>query len=84
MEGFWSHLLSTLAGGAIAISGGFFAKFFSDYQERQSLKSAHAGELRANLDFLREFNRIERLRNLIRVLETLPSVPQFFSVRPSK
>ncbi|MDQ2868499.1 MAG: hypothetical protein M3R59_08855 [Verrucomicrobiota bacterium] len=53
MNDFWSHLIATAAGGVIAITGGFLAKLVSDNQERDALKSAHAGELRANLDFLR-------------------------------
>jgi hypothetical protein len=84
MGSFWSHLISTIAGGVIAIAGGFFPKLYSDLQERRALRSAHAGELRANLDFLREFDRIARLRNLISTLEAQPYPPQFFGVQPGK
>lgn len=42
-----ADLLSTIAGGVLAIAGGFAAKFAADRREENSLRSAFIGELRA-------------------------------------
>lgn len=79
----YPQIIATLVGGFLAILGGFSAKLYSDYQERRSLLSAHAGEIRALLDLVAVRAYLDVLRGHIENMRTNPGSFSFFSVRLS-
>lgn len=77
----YPQIIAILVGGFLAILGGFAAKIYSDYQERRSLISAHAGEIRALLKLTGVREYLDVLQGHIDKMRNAPGSFSFFTVK---
>ncbi|MDQ2946258.1 MAG: hypothetical protein M3Y27_10010 [Acidobacteriota bacterium] len=74
-------MIPTIVGGILAISGGFAAETFSNWQKIRNLRSAHAGELRAYLSLLERRQYIKVLQGHVAYMKENPGSVSIFAVR---
>ena len=70
-------MIPTIVGGILATAGGFGAKFYNDFRERKSLRTALSAEVRSFLGMLDREKIEELFRKTLRKIGEMNRLPLF-------